>query len=127
MNLILHDSETSRRSICIKFACDILKLNSGCKLNANNLLNEKKKRSNSTSLLATYAHKKIYILLSILNIVFFLFYDINLHRQNFVYLEFVKYQLSRRRSMQVFAKFNEYISAMQLFYIQACPNCLPVS
>ena len=37
------------------------------------------------------------------------------------------YQLGLRRNMQVFAKSNVYLSAIQLFYIQECPNCLPLS
>ena len=59
-----------------------------------------------------YAHKKIYILLSVLNIIFFLFYDVNLHTQDFVYFEIVKYQLGLRRHMPVLEKCNVYISAI---------------
>ena len=43
-----------------------------------------------------------------------------INTQDFVYLEFVKYRLGLRRNMQVFAKCNVYIPAIQLFYIQEC-------
>ena len=45
-----------------------------------------------------------------------LVYDINLNTQDFVYMEFVKYQLGRRRNMLVLC--NVCISTIQLFYIQ---------
>ena len=56
-----------------------------------------------------YAHEIIHILVSVLNIIFFLFYDVNLNTCDFVYLEFVKDQLGLRRNMPVFAKCNVYI------------------
>ena len=49
-----------------------------------------------------YAHEKINFLASILYIIFFLFYDVNLNTQDFVYLEIVKYQLGLRKNMPVF-------------------------
>ena len=49
---------------------------------------------NGRNFMFACAYEKINILLSILNILFFLFYDFNLNTQFFVYLEFVKYQLA---------------------------------
>ena len=66
--------------------------------------------------IVAYAYEKINTLVSVLNIIFFLFYDINLNTQDFVYLEFVRYQLGLRRNMPVFAKCNVCISAIQMFY-----------
>ena len=42
-----------------------------------------------------YAHEQTNILVSALHITFFLFYDTNLNRQDFVYLELVKNHLAR--------------------------------
>ena len=77
--------------------------------------------------IVAYAHEKINILVFVLNIIFFLFYDVNLNTQDFLYLEIVKYQLGLRRNMSVFSKCNVCIAAVQLFYLQVCPNCLPIS
>ena len=66
--------------------------------------------------IVAYAHEKVIILVSVLNIIFFLFCYINVNAQDFVYVDFVKYQLG-----------NACISALQLFYIHACPKCLPIS
>ena len=68
------------------------------------------------SLFASKLHMQIiYVLVSVLKIIFFLFYDVNLTTQDFVYLKFVKYQMGLRRNMPGFAKCNVYISAIQLF------------
>ena len=37
-------------------------------------------------------------------------------------LDFAKYHLDLRKNTPVFAKCNVYLSAIELFYIQACPN-----
>ena len=47
----------------------------------------------------------------------FLFYDFNLNIHGFVYLEIVKYQMGLHTIVQVLAKCNVYISAIQLFYL----------
>ena len=52
----------------------------------------------------TYVHAKINILLSVLSIFVFPFYDLNLNAQGFVYLEFVKYHLDLHRKVQIFRK-----------------------
>ena len=52
------------------------------------------------------------ILVSVLNIVFFVFYEVSLNTHGFEYLEFVKYQLGLHRNMPVFTKYNVYISAI---------------
>ena len=75
---------------------------------------KKKKKKNIlsvTCVIVAYAHEEMNILISLLNIIVFLFYDVNLTAQDFVYLEFVKCQLSLRKNMQVFAKCTAYISA----------------
>ena len=77
--------------------------------------------------MSAYMHGKMNILLSVLSIFLSLVYDCNLNTQRFVYLEFVKYQLGFHRNVQVFAKCNVYIYAIQLFYIQTCPGFLPIS
>ena len=46
-----------------------------------------------------YAHEKINILLSVLSIFFFLFYDFNLNTQGCVNLEIVKNQLGLHRNV----------------------------
>ena len=43
-----------------------------------------------------------------------LFYDVNLNTQDFVYLEFVKYQPGLHGNLSVPEKCNVYISALQL-------------
>ena len=73
----------------------------------------------SVSLFASqfYMHmEKKNILISVLNVIFFLFYDVNLNTQVFVSLECVKYQLGLRRNMPVFTKYNVYISAIQFVF-----------
>ena len=72
-----------------------------------------------------YAHEKINNLLSVLSIFFLLFYVFNLNTQCFVFLEFIKYQVGLHRNVQIFAKGNVCISAIQLFYIQICKGFLP--
>ena len=89
-------------------------------------LDAENSRSVTFCFLIAYVQEKINSLVSVLNICFFLFYDVNLNTQDLVYLEFVKYQLDLHRNMPVFAKCNVYISAKKLFYIQECPNCLPI-
>ena len=89
----------------IQCAYEILKLVSGSKpgyapLNAENHL------SVTFCYIVGYAYEKINILVSVLNIVFFLFYDVNLNTQDFVYLEFVKYQSGLRINVPAFAKCN---------------------
>ena len=59
-----------------------------------------------TFLIFAYAHERINILVSAMNIIFFRVYDVDLNTQNCVLLELVKYQLSLRRNMPVFAKYN---------------------
>ena len=79
-----------------------------------------------------YVHSEINILLSVLSIFIYLFiylfiFMFNLNTQGLVYIEFVKYRLGLHRNVQVFAKNNVCISAIQLLYIQTCPGFLPVS
>ena len=62
----------------IQFACELLKLVSGSKsghahLTAENSLNV------TFGFIVVYAHEKINTLVSVLNIIFFLFYDVNLN------------------------------------------------
>ena len=59
--------------------------------------------------------------------LFLSFYDLNLNTQGFVYLEFVMYQLGLHRNVQVFAKCNVCISAIQLFSVETCPGFFPLS
>ena len=77
--------------------------------------------------IAAYGHEKINIPVSVLNTIFFLFYGVSLNMQDFIYVEFATFQLGLRRNMPAFAKCNVYISAIQLFYIQACPNRLTIT
>ena len=110
----------------IQFTCNILNLVAGSKqgcapLNAENSF------SVFLCFIVAYAVEKMNILVSVLNLIVFLFYDINLNAYDFVYLEFVTYKLGLWRSMQVLAKRNEYISTKQFLCIHECPNCLPVS
>ena len=73
------------------------------------------------SLFASKLHMQIiYVLVSVLKIIFFLFYDVNLTTQDFVYLKFVKYQMGLRRNMPGLAKCNVYIYTIQLFCIHTC-------
>ena len=81
----------------------------------------------TNDIMCAYAHEKINILLSVLSILTFIFYDFNLNTKDFVYLKFVKYQLGLHRNVQVFAKCNVCISAIQLFYVQTGPGFLPIS
>ena len=53
-------------------------------------LNAENNRGVTNDVMYAYMHTKINILLSVLSIVFSLFYDFNLNTQGFVYLEFVK-------------------------------------
>ena len=87
----------------------------------------KNKPGVTNDVMFAYVHEKMNILLSVLSIFFSLFYDCNLNTQCFVYLEFVKYQLGLHRNVQVFVKCNVYIYTIQLFYIQTCPDFLPIS
>ena len=84
-------------------------------------------RGVNNDVMLAYVHEKMNILLSVLSIFVFLFYECNQNTQCFVYLEFVKYQLGLHRSMQVFAKYNVYIYAIQLFLLQTCPGFRPIS
>ena len=77
-------------------------------------------RGVTNDVMFTYVHTKINILLSVLSIFLFPFYDFNLNTHGCIYLEFVKYQLGLHRNVQTFAKCNGCISAIQLFYIQTC-------
>ena len=63
-----------------------------------------------------YVQMKVNILLSVLSIFFFLFYDFNLHTQGFAYFKFVKYQLGLHRNVHIFSKCNVCISAIQFFF-----------
>ena len=56
--------------------------------------------------MCVYVHTKISILLTVLSIFCFPFYDLNLNTQGFVYSEFVKNQLGLHRNMQGFVKRN---------------------
>ena len=76
--------------------------------------------------IVTYEHEKINLLIYFFNIICFIFYDVNLNTQDFVFLEFVKYQLGLRRNRSVFAKCNIHISAINLFYIQTCSKSHPI-
>ena len=76
-----------------------------------------------------YVHEKIDILFSVFSISVscsFFYYGFHLNTLVFVYLEFVKYQLGLQRSVQVFAKCNVCLSAIQLFYIQTSPGFPPI-
>ena len=55
----------------------------------NSPLNAETNRGVTNDVMFVYAHEKINILVSVLSIGFFLFYDFNLNTQGFVYLEFV--------------------------------------
>ena len=81
----------------IKFACEIFKNVSGSKP-GNTPLNAENRLSVSFCFIVGYANEEINILVSALNIIFFLFFDVNLNTQDFVHLEFVKYQLGLRRN-----------------------------
>ena len=90
---------------------------------------KKKKHSPSVTFcfIVADAHEKINILVSGLNISFFLCNDVNLNTQDlFMHLEFVMYQLGLLRNMPDFTIRNICISVV-FSYIQACPNCLPIS
>ena len=84
-------------------------------------------RSVTNDAIFAYAHEKINILLFVLIIFAFFFYDFNWNTQDFLCLEFVKYQLGLHRNVLVFAKCNVNISVTQLFYLQTCPGLLPIS
>ena len=53
-------------------------------------LNAENNRGVSNRDMLTYAHEKIYILLSVLSIFFSFFYEFNLNTQGFVYLAIVQ-------------------------------------
>ena len=111
----------------IQFTCKLLKLVSGSKPEYAPWNAEKPQCHFGFS---AYAHERINILFSLLSFFFFLFYELNLYNQGFVYLEFVKYQLGLRRNMPVFAKCNVCIFAIVYNYIKiikAYPNFLSVS
>ena len=79
----------------------------------------KQPRGVSNNVLFAYVHEKLDILLSDFSILSsFFFNNFNLNTQGFVYLELVQYQLGLQGNVQVFAKCNLCISAIQLFYIQ---------
>ena len=100
----------------IQFACELSKLVSGSNapLIAENGLDV------TLGFIVAYAHEKINILVSVLNIIFFLFYDDHLNTQDFVYFEFVKYQLGIRRNMSVFLRNAMYA---YLLYVQIVFLC----
>ena len=76
MNLLIHDTEKKIDDIFeIQFACKLSKLVSGSKpgyapLNAENSV------SITLGIIAAYAHETINIIISVLNIIFFIFYDL---------------------------------------------------
>ena len=83
-------------------------------------LNAENNKGVNNDVMFAYVHKKINILLSVLSIFFFLFYDFNLNTQDFVYLEFVMYQLGLHRNLQVFAKCNVHVYSCFIFrHVQA--------
>ena len=90
-------------------------------------LNAEHNRCVTNDVMYAYAHEKTNILLSVFSILYLSFYDLNLNTQGFEYLEFDKYQLGLYRNVQVFAKCNVCISAIQLFYIETCPCFLHIS
>ena len=97
----------------IKFACELLKLVSVSKpwyapLNTENSL------SGTFNFKVAYAHEKINILGTVLNIIAFLFFDVNLNTQDFVYLEFVKYH---KASVETF-QFSR--NAMYAYLLYSC-------
>ena len=77
-------------------------------------LNTEKNQCVTNDVMFTYVYEKINILLSVLSIFFFLFYDFNLNTQGFVSLEFVKYPQERAsfREMQCV-----HICYIVVFYI----------
>ena len=105
-----------------QFACEINKKKK------KKMMSDKKNRDVSNDVIFAYVHEKINILLSVLSkFVSFFDYDFILNTQGFLYLECVKYQLGLQRNVQVFAKCNVCISAIQLFYIQTCPGFRHIS
>ena len=52
---------------------------------------------------AAIAHEKMNILVSVLNIFF---HEVKLNMQDYIYLEFIKFQLGLRINMPVFANCN---------------------
>ena len=54
-------------------------------------LNAENNRGVTNDVMFAYVHEKMNILLSVLSIFSFFFYDCKLNTQYFVYLEFVKY------------------------------------
>ena len=114
-NLLIHYTEKGR------FACEILKLVSGSKpgyapLNAENGLSV----TSCFIVICTWENKH-----SGFCFEHFVFCNVNLNTQDFVYLEFVKYQMGLRRNMPVFAKCNVYMSAVRLLYIRgSCKKVL---
>ena len=69
----------------------------------------------------------IYIYIFFFFFFFFMFYYFHLNTQDFEHLEFVKYQLSFHRNVQVFVECYACKSAIQLFYKWTCPDFLHVS
>ena len=70
---------------------------SPCNAENNSPCNAENNRDVTNDVMFAYVLKKINILLSVLNIFSFSFYDFNLNTQGFVYLEFVKYQHNLRK------------------------------
>ena len=87
----------------------------------------KQPRGFSNNVLFAYVHEKLDILLSDFRILSSFFYDFNLNTQGFVYLEFVQYQPGLQGNVQVFAKCNLCISAIQLFFYTEYSGFLPTS
>ena len=54
-------------------------------------MNAEKSPSVTFGFIVAYAHEKTTILISVLNIIFFLFYDVNLNTQDFVNVEYATY------------------------------------
>ena len=64
-------------------------------------LNAENNRDVANDVMFAHEHTKINIQLSVLSILFSLFYCFSLNTQGFVYLEFVKYQLGLHRNVQL--------------------------
>ena len=87
----------------IQFASEPLKLVSASK-QGNADWNAENSLFVTFSFIVAFEHEIINILLPVLSIFSFFFYEHNLINQGFVYMDFIKYQMGLRRSMHVFAK-----------------------
>ena len=123
MNLQITDIEQSRRCIEMQFAHENLKLIS-CKKIGYAPLNAENSLIFTGGLITANVLEKINFLLSVLSVYYFLFFDVDLNTQSFVYLEIGKYRLGLRRNRRIFTKCNSCMSAIDSFYIHNGSNFL---